>query len=305
MRQRLHIPPKVRNAIETHVRKRFDEVHERYWSAAEDEDTFTGHLGALLGCSERRTDVGGQAWRWRIEYSKFRGRGPGASERFLGADGIFEIRITGPEVDGRKSILFQAKMESTLGIDALKQALALSNWREAAVFLTYTEPTISVYPIDAVLRTQIAGNLAMGMPFPDFFLGTFLGCKMGDSDLEYDPRNRFLQWRDDTGHRVGVQFAIPDRIRVSIKSPAAGSKRFQRIAPESIAEHRMDSTAQERMGLEDGFTPKQLAQAKREAALAFHPDRLQRLPEPLRNVLNARMGEFNKAFAELKKRRKE
>jgi hypothetical protein len=59
------------------------------------------------------------------------------------------------------------------------------------------------------------------------------------------------------------------------------------------------------MGLEDGFTPKQLAQAKRDASLTFHPDRLQELPEPLRNVLNTRMGEFNKAFAELKKRRKE
>lgn len=59
------------------------------------------------------------------------------------------------------------------------------------------------------------------------------------------------------------------------------------------------------MGLEDDFTPKQLIQAKRETALTFHPDRLQRLAEPLRVVLNTRMGEFNKAFAELKKRGKE
>lgn len=70
---------------------------------AEDEDTFTGHVGALLGCAERQTDVSGQTWRWRIEYSKFRGRGRDASETFLGADGIFEVRVTGPEVDGRKS----------------------------------------------------------------------------------------------------------------------------------------------------------------------------------------------------------
>jgi hypothetical protein len=58
----------------------------------------------------------------------------------------------------------------------------------------------------------------------------FLGCKMGDSDLEYDPRTQFLQWKDDTGHRVGVQFAIPHRIRVSIKSPAAGSRAASLLA---------------------------------------------------------------------------
>lgn len=120
--------------------------------------------------------------------------------------------------------------------------------------------------------------------------------------MEYEPRSRVLEWKDDNGRRVGVQFVIPHRIRVSIKSPAVGSKRFQRIAPESIAQHRMDSTALERMGLEDDFTPKQLMQAKKDIALTFHPDRLQQLAEPLRVILNTRMGEFNKAFAELKKR---
>jgi hypothetical protein len=135
VRRRLHIPAKVRNAIESHVRQRLAEAQIRYWSASEDEDTFTGHVGALLGCAERKTDVNGQAWRWRIEYSKFRGRGRDASETFLGAGGIFEVRVTGPEVDGRKSVLFQAKMENILGTHALEQALALSNWREAAVFV--------------------------------------------------------------------------------------------------------------------------------------------------------------------------
>jgi hypothetical protein len=304
MRRQLYIPSKVRIEIERHVSERLAEAQERYWAAAEDEDTFTGHLGALLGCPERKADVDGQVWRWRIEYTKFRGRGPNASESFLGADGIFEVRVMGPEVDGRKSVLFQAKMEAVLGADALEQALDLSNWREAAVFVVYQERAITVYPIDAVLRTQIAGSPVRGVSFSDFFLGTFLACRMGDSDLEYDAKSRLLLWRDDSRRRVGVQFAIPHRIRVSIKSPAASSKRFKRITPDAMGEHRLDSTAMERMGLEDDFTPKQLKQAMREAALAFHTDRLQQLPDPLKAILNTRMGEINAAFAELKKRKK-
>jgi hypothetical protein len=294
----------VRDAIDTHVRQRLAEVQDRYWSASEDEETFTGQFGALLGCSERKTEVDGQMWRWRIEYTKFRGRGGDATESFLGADGIFEVRVMGPQVDGRKAILFQSKMENFRGIHALEQALALSNWREAAAFIAYTERNVSVYPIDAVLRTKITGSLAMGTPFPDFFVGTFLGCKMGDSDLAYNPRSRVLQWRDDSGRLVGVQFAIPQRIRVSIKSPFAGSEKFHRIALDSLGHHRMDSSAIERLGLEDNFTQQQLRKALKDAAMAFHSDRLQLLPEPLRVVLDHRMGEFNKAFAELKKRKK-
>jgi hypothetical protein len=37
--------------------------------------------------------------------------------------------------------------------------------------------------------------------------------------------------------------------------------------------HRMDSTPLQRMGPEDDFTPRQLKQAMRDAALTFHSDR--------------------------------
>lgn len=110
MRRQLNIPLLVKQAIEAHVRKRMAEVEERFHSAAEDEDTFTGHLGALLGTSERQVLVDGQPWYWSIEYTKFRGRGKGATESYIGADGIFEIRVHGIEVAGRKSVLFQSKM---------------------------------------------------------------------------------------------------------------------------------------------------------------------------------------------------
>lgn len=269
MRRRIHIPDKVRAAIERHVRSRLTEVQHRFWSAAEDEDTFTGHLGGLLGRSERQVIVNGQAWHWGIDYTKFRGKGHKATESIVGADGIFEIRVHGVEIEGQKSLLFQAKMGYPIGTDALEQALIMSNWREASVFLGYDESEIRVYPIDAVLRGQIVASRSRGTAFADFFIRTFLGCKVGDSDLRYDPRARILEWRDEKRHRVGVQFSIPRRIRLSVKSPHRGRKSFSLVSAEEIGEHRMDSTAEERLGLDGQFSLKQLTQAKREMLGTF------------------------------------
>src|SRR5262249_59181089 len=139
-----------------------------------------------------------------------------------GADGILELRVQGPEINGQKSVLFQAKMGTPADSRALEQALILSNWREAAVFFAYGENSITVYPIDAVVRGQ--GNTAFprGRSFRDFFNGSFLVCTIGDSDLAYDARRRILKWRDSNGGTVGVQFTIPHRIRVSIKNPWVG-----------------------------------------------------------------------------------
>lgn len=154
MKRQLAIPEEVRSAIEQHVLERLSEVQSRYWSAAEDEDTFTGQLGGLLGTSERKVFVNERPWSWSIGYTKFRGRGKDATEAVLGADGIFEIRVHGIEVEGQKSLLFQSKMGYPSGARAIGQALMMSNWREASVFLAYGSDGISVYPIDAVLRSQ-------------------------------------------------------------------------------------------------------------------------------------------------------
>jgi hypothetical protein len=97
VRRRLYIPPQVQRAIETHIARRLTEVQQRYWSASEDEDAFTGHLGALLGCSERRVRVDGRVWRWQIDYTKFRGKGGNATETSVGADESLRFASRGPK----------------------------------------------------------------------------------------------------------------------------------------------------------------------------------------------------------------
>jgi hypothetical protein len=82
------------------------EVEERFLSAAEDEDTFTGQLGALFGAGERKVEIDGQSRYWKIEYTKFRGRGKDATEAKIGADGIFEIRVSGVEEEVKRASSF-------------------------------------------------------------------------------------------------------------------------------------------------------------------------------------------------------
>ncbi|HEY1499131.1 MAG TPA: J domain-containing protein [Acidobacteriaceae bacterium] len=271
------------------------EVEERYWSGAEDEDTFTGHLGALLGTSERKIMVSERPWRWSIEYTKFRGRGKDATERSVGADGIFEIRVHGIEFEGQKSLLFQSKMGDPHGSEPREQAIRLSNWREAAVFLSYTPAAIKVYSIDDVL----GNGGATGTAFADFFLDEYLACNVGDSDLHYDAKARTLRWRDEQGNSVAARFPVPRRLRISIQSPDTPQTSATLIRPEQISEHRMDGSARDRLGVKPHVSADVIKKAKRKIALLYHPDRFPNLADELKAVINRRMAEFNVAYQEL------
>jgi hypothetical protein len=77
-------------------------------------------------------------WKWSIDYKKFRGRGPNATEFFLGADGILELTLDYGGRKDAKSLLFQSKTEWARDTALLTQAARLSTWREAAIFINYT-----------------------------------------------------------------------------------------------------------------------------------------------------------------------
>jgi hypothetical protein len=63
-------------------------------SGQEDEDTLTGHVGFALRTRQPKRvvvnrDGRRETWTWAMGYHKVRGRGPNATERRVGADGIF------------------------------------------------------------------------------------------------------------------------------------------------------------------------------------------------------------------------
>ena len=159
MRRRMYIPDAVRDAIRDHVAAALDRAASEFDIRGEDEDTLTGHMGALLQVARQRVEVPPPdelpgVWQWAIKYTKFRGRGPGATERSSGADGIFELTL---EIGGRterKSLLFQAKVGARGGRDLVEQALKLSTWREAAVVIAYAPTGFTAFTLDEVLASR-------------------------------------------------------------------------------------------------------------------------------------------------------
>lgn len=303
MRGRLYIPDEVKQNIRAHLQHAMTHAKAGFAAAHEDEDTVTGDLGACLRSGIRTVRVlRGQEvpgdWRWSVTYYKFRGRGRGAAEARLGADGVFELELTVGRTRRRKSLLFQAKMDGQGGRDLFSQAVKLTTWREAAFVLIYSDKGYEAASIDEVIqrRGQLRSSTRTALVN---FLGTdFLDCHVGDDEVRYDGRRKRLAWRTLNDETVEVQFEAKHRIRVRVEPPMSDDEpRVDRtISPEHIHEHRMKATDQELLSLADSqATPTAIRKARKQRALAYHLDRVNELDELGKAILNRRMQEVNAA----------
>src|SRR5262249_25170545 len=106
------IPRPVLARIADHLRAGCRRGEQGWEFAHDEEDTITGDLCSSLRVGWRRVSgVSDGYWRWRCTYTKFRGRGPGAEEHIIGADGIVQLEVENVKT-GRiitKGLLFQAK----------------------------------------------------------------------------------------------------------------------------------------------------------------------------------------------------
>lgn len=306
MRQKLFVPEEVKTAIRAHLSRAVEHAVAEYLSAAEDEDSLTGHLGARLQVASRRVHVESTQserpgeWTWSVNYYKFRGRGPGASERLLGADGVFELKLViGTRVDV-KSLLFQAKIDREGGRDLLEQCIKLSTWREAAFVLSYSERGFAAISLDEVISAR--GSLRRaprGTPLQEYLGREYLDCEIGDTDLFYEARQRRLRWRSMEGEVVAVPFGIRHRIGINVRAPALGTMARgidHIISPDEIYNHRMQATTDDLLAPPRRAIALNPKQAQRSIALTYHPDRYLELDELHRQILTRRMQEFNGAF---------
>ena len=305
MRRRLYIPQEVTRAMEEHIRAAIPRAVEGYWSANEDEDVLTGHLGACLKIrSEQVRVVELQSerpgnWTWSVDYFKFRGRGKNATENILGADGLFELRLQLGYRTETKSLLFQAKKDWASHADLVAQCIKLSTWREAAFVMNYTQTAFEAFSLDDVLK---AGGSRPQNPDPrelgDFLARDFLECLVGDTDLSYDPRARRLIWRAVSGEIVATVFEVKHRIRVNVKAPPSSDHdRVDRQIPNSqIHNFRMEASDEEILSLPSGYSAKELKASRKALALVYHPDLYNEADDLLRQIINRRMQEVNDAY---------
>lgn len=310
MPRRLYIPAQVIEDISEHIESGVQKGIAGYWSANEDEDTLTGHLGACLKTGVRTVNVTQDEipgpWKWSIDYTKFRGRGKNATESFLGADGIFELTLDRGFSKDTKSLLFQAKTDWDDSPDIVKQALLLSTWREASITVNYTESAIDAYSIDSVIaskgkKSKAKEPVSLQIALKEYFII----CKIGNTDLRYDAQQRRLFWRDNNGVIVAVQFSIPSRIRVKVNSPVR--KNIQHvdkvISPDEIHKHRMEVEPEEVLMPMLTNAQVETKAMQRSLAMAYHPDRFNTFDQLLKDIANSRMQEVNTASKSGGKRR--
>jgi hypothetical protein len=297
-----------------HIQVAVTRAVEGYWSANEDEDVLTGHLGACLKIGSQKVQITQKEsqntgeWSWSIDYYKFRGRGKNATEHILGADGLFELRLQSGERTELKSLLFQAKKDWSTSPELIDQCIKLSTWREAAFVLNYSPSAFEAFLLDDVLRLR-------GLKPPDsnthalgeFLAKDFLECLIGDTELSYDPKARRLIWRSLSGEIVSTIFKVKHRIRANVKAPPfPGYGRLGRqISNSEIYDYRMEASDEDILSLGSEYSKKELKTARNNLALAYHTDHYNDADELIQQILTRRMQEVNQAYERVYSRREQ
>lgn len=311
MRVQIPIPSAVKTTIASHLKASITQAAAGAASAIEDEDTLTGHLCAKIQTLSNTVQVTdeqmGGTWHWSLTYFKFRGRGPRATENYLGADGVIEIRFQGLGQIHVKSLLFQTKIEGNQDRQMLiGQCAKLSTWREAAFVLNFGSDGFSAIPLNEVFAKKGLLSTADATPLADYLGGPFLDCEVGDNELRYDHRRHRLIWRTMSGDMVTSKFRVRHSIALAIQGPnpdVLSDEGHVEVLPEDIRKHRMRADEAEILGLGQGQqTPKEIAKASRALARVYHPDKWVEFDSDVRDAMLARMQEVNAAADRMKKK---
>lgn len=278
-RTNLYLPYEVRESIRTHFTHACERALDAFDSASEEEDTLTGHFFGLLKIKNQYVEVkqnelaGKGAWKWEIDYSKFRGRGIDATEKQLGADGILTVKLDQAGQKTQKSILFQSKLKWESSDDIVKQAIRLSTWREASFVLNYEIDRFEAIALDDAIKSKgKKANIRSYYPLPEYLSDVFLACKVGDTDLAYDASRRQLSWRNMNGQLVHTKFSIPNRLMIKISTPNSAMT-SNNVKMSEIHNHRMQASSEEILSLPNtGFTKHEFTKAKRAMAQTYHTD---------------------------------
>jgi len=284
-------------------------VLDGYQSANEDEDSLTGDMGGVLRIKNKKVKVSkgeiNGTWTWSINYKKFRDKGNNATERIIGADGIFELEVKSTNRIEKKSVLFQSKKNLYNDPKLVEQALLLSTWREASFILNFEPDNYDVYSIDSILKSRGKRPINEKQKnLRDLLTNDFLECKIGDADLQYDAVKRLLIWRSIKGVKVATKFSIPHRIQMRINAPAKTfrSNRYSKELDHSeIHNYRMDASQEEMLSLSGEYSKEELTKAKKKMSLLYHPDKFNLLDGLQKDIANRRMQEILDAHNDLEK----
>ncbi len=219
------IPAPVFDQISEHFRTAAPGAARNAWRRGnQDEDTVTGDfLGRLSTDNWQSQSIDAEEWAWRVDYSKLRGRGPGAPEKEIGADGLVTIEVRSLRDGTRhvKSLLFQAKKHrvysdaETVGQVKRIEAVAPGS---SAVF-EYGEDSFTALPgpvVGSSRREVDDSRQAIGS-----FLGeAFLSCTHGVRGLYFDAVRQLLVITPPDGPPRLVALSALHRLKVDVSHGA-------------------------------------------------------------------------------------
>jgi hypothetical protein len=218
------IPDEVLREIKVYLHKQIARAERGWHAGEEDEDTLTGDFGGSL-----RTDgwittgANGGSWAWQISYKKFRGGGPNAPEKSLGADGVFqiEVRVNDTSILVFKAILFQAKKDrSSSRGNLLKQVRDMEQIAPggSAVF-EFGPNGYRAASGDEILIMSERNPQRIphpNQPLDSFLADRFLPCESGLRGMFYDAerQNLIVPQKDGTIRIVNIR--IPNVIELEV-----------------------------------------------------------------------------------------
>lgn len=179
-----YLPSKLIEEIKQYIKESSLNGEMGWESSNQDEDSLTGDYFSQL----RRDWVEFDDWAWRITYRKFRGRGKGAYEKEVGADGIFSIEIKKNDQIDTKSIIFQSKK---VGNDKIQEQL-----RKMEETLPQGNMVLSFSPdgyygiIGQDYNREDKKELTKRIG--DFWGDVFIGCQHGQWGVSYDTNTNKL-----------------------------------------------------------------------------------------------------------------
>lgn len=180
----------------------FDRIRDRYLAgvadaeaffsqSAADEDSLTGALGQAIATRPMIFKGTDGDVLVAIEYLKIRGRGAGAPEATLGADGIFQIRVldaAGSPIR-EKGLLFQAKKGwKHRDQDLASQCRSMIRASGGGMVINYGPSGYEAFSAQAVIDADGRRDDAEAARRPlGHMLGDdFLDCTIGTAGLTYE-----------------------------------------------------------------------------------------------------------------------
>lgn len=260
----------------------------------------TGDLGANLRIRRQKVSVeSGQRpgiWTWSFNYTKLRGRGASATEKIIGADGIFEMRVIYQYETVRSSLLFQSKLDwARRDALLLEQCVKMSTWREAAFLINYTPRRFEAFDLDSAIGSEGIYKDSGGPDLAAFLVKSVLEGNLGDEALEYDASKRLLKWRSFQGELVATQFSIRHRFGIDVYPPATPPEPYREIKNNEVHDHRMAFSDAELLGIEHDHAINDIRRAKKNLSKIYHPDKSLHLNAEEQSIINLRIKEINNA----------